>query len=188
MIDAIKTLLNAVTLKFNVIKNKMNDQDVKLSELFNITNNLKKRLILLDSVNGYNYVVEMQNGQLVSYCVTIKKISLTTPPTKILYYLGESFDPTGMVITIEYADGRTEELIDYLYPNEVTSSPVICKYNDYSINIDVTVVATEFEKELIDFDYIIEEDGTYTITGWKGTLNGEPSTEITVPDSNLINI
>jgi hypothetical protein len=39
---------------------------------------------------------------------------------------------------------------------------------------------------LIDFDYIKNNDGTATITGWKGTLNGEPSTELIIPDDERI--
>jgi hypothetical protein len=39
---------------------------------------------------------------------------------------------------------------------------------------------------LQDFEYTSNEDGTYTLTDWKGTFNGESSTEIIIPDSNLI--
>lgn len=35
---------------------------------------------------------------------------------------------------------------------------------------------------LIDFNYVDNGDGTYTLTGWKGTLNGMLSTELVVPD------
>ena len=35
---------------------------------------------------------------------------------------------------------------------------------------------------LIDFNYEENEDGTYTLTSWKGTFNGEPSTEIRIPN------
>ena len=38
---------------------------------------------------------------------------------------------------------------------------------------------------LTDFDYIVD-DKTVKITGWKQTLNGEPSTEMIIPDNNLI--
>lgn len=40
---------------------------------------------------------------------------------------------------------------------------------------------------LIDFYYTFnKKDGTATITGWKGTLNGEPSTVMVVPDYDKI--
>lgn len=43
----------------------------------------------------------------------------------------------------------------------------------------------EVEAMLIDFDYI-KKNGMYEITGWKYTLNGEPSTEMIIPKSDLI--
>lgn len=42
---------------------------------------------------------------------------------------------------------------------------------------------------LIDFNGYVSKEGdkeTYVITGWKGTLNGEPSTEIVIPDNENI--
>jgi hypothetical protein len=39
---------------------------------------------------------------------------------------------------------------------------------------------------LQDFEYISNSDGTYTITAWKGTKNGVPSTEMIVPAYNKI--
>lgn len=37
-----------------------------------------------------------------------------------------------------------------------------------------------------DFEYIVNGDGTYTLTAWKGTLNGVPSTKIVIPDDSRI--
>ena len=37
-------------------------------------------------------------------------------------------------------------------------------------------------KVLVDFEYVVNEDGTHTLTGWKGTLNGESSTELVIPN------
>lgn len=39
---------------------------------------------------------------------------------------------------------------------------------------------------LKDFKYKANSNGTYTLTDWKGTYNGEPSTEIIVPDYDTI--
>lgn len=41
---------------------------------------------------------------------------------------------------------------------------------------------------LIDFTYVKDEDGNYHITGWKETLNGEPSTICVIPDTDKIKI
>lgn len=44
----------------------------------------------------------------------------------------------------------------------------------------------EFAALLVDFEYTNNDNGTATITGWKGTYNGEPSTELVIPDDPRI--
>lgn len=44
------------------------------------------------------------------------------------------------------------------------------------------------ERVLIDFDYIRNSDGTYTITDWKGTYQGQESTECIVPNKKEIRL
>jgi hypothetical protein len=39
---------------------------------------------------------------------------------------------------------------------------------------------------LMDFEYKKNKDGTYTITGWKGTFGGIPSTICVFPDDPRI--
>jgi hypothetical protein len=39
---------------------------------------------------------------------------------------------------------------------------------------------------LQDFEYTANSDGTYTITAWKGTTNGVPSTKMLVPNLDII--
>lgn len=51
----------------------------------------------------------------------------------------------------------------------------------FTVQLDPALVAA-----LIDFTYIDNEDGTVTLTGWKGTLNGVRSTELVVPDDSRI--
>jgi hypothetical protein len=36
---------------------------------------------------------------------------------------------------------------------------------------------------LQDFEYTANSDGTYTITAWKGTTNGEPGNDIIIPET-----
>jgi len=45
----------------------------------------------------------------------VKSISLTTPPDKTQYKKGDVFDPTGMVISATYQNGKTEEIFDYSF-------------------------------------------------------------------------
>ena len=60
-----------------------------------------------------------------------------------------------------------------------------CKYAIEMIN-GTLVSSIDIDKTLIDFEYTDNQDGTYTITAWKGTLNGKPSTEMIVPNNSQI--
>lgn len=58
--------------------------------------------------------------------------------------------------------------------------------------VGLSVVLTKDEKaEYILKDFTYEKDtetGNYVLTGWKGTLDGEPSTEMIIPDTDEIQI
>lgn len=55
---------------------------------------------------------------------------------------------------------------------------------DYSVYVDNgQIVCKAVSEVLTDFDYTRNNDGTYTINSWKGTLNGETSTECVVPST-----
>ena len=60
-----------------------------------------------------------------------------------------------------------------------------CWYNT-AYNIYIYPIKSLSEK-LIDFNYTENPDGTVTLTSWKGTYNGEPSTKFVIPrDSRII--
>lgn len=48
----------------------------------------------------------------VNPALVLSSIAVTTPPTKTTYIEGESFDPTGMVVTATYADESTDDVTD----------------------------------------------------------------------------
>src|SRR5574344_486505 len=48
-------------------------------------------------------------GQTVTTAV-LTKIAITTQPTKTAYTVGDSFDPTGIVITAVYSDSTTKDV------------------------------------------------------------------------------
>lgn len=67
-------------------------------------------------------------------CITktpvLTKIEITTPPTKIEYKVGESFDKTGMVVTASYSDNKTSAIENYTYSPTGSLSE-----SDYSITV-----------------------------------------------------
>lgn len=152
----------------------------------------KDYIALIDQVNGYTYLVSMRNGNLVS-SIGVRTIDITAMPMKTLYTHGDYFDATGMVITATCYDGTVKEITDYVCPTayltEGTTSVEITYTeagNTMAIIVPVTVSAFDPATVLIDFNYTDNSDGTYTITGWKGTYNGETSTEIIIPNNGCI--
>lgn len=152
----------------------------------------KDYISFVDQVNGCTYIAKMCAGNLVSYCQAVS-IEATTLPTKAVYMHGEYFDATGMIVTATCQDGSTMEITGFTYPTtyltEGTTSVEIT-YVDagmtYATSVPVTVNVFDAATVLVDFDYTDNGNGTYTITGWKGTYNGAASTEIIIPNYGCI--
>lgn len=54
--------------------------------------------------------------------------------------------------------------------------------NEYIVSVQNGELKVQtMEEILVDFEYTKNEDGTYTITDWKGTYNGEDSTKLVIP-------
>ena len=63
-------------------------------------------------------------------------LAVTTPPTKTVYEAGDSFDKTGMVVTVTYDDASTREVTNYNY------SPIVLSINDTYITISYREMRT----------------------------------------------
>lgn len=164
---------NGVPIKFNSIDTKYELRDF---------------ILLKDSETNYKYIVEMKNGSLVS-SVLAKSITITTMPNKVTYTEGDIIDVTGMVVTAAFEDGSAEIIEDYTYNNVVGTDGLLTvswKQTGFEFSASVELDVTLASEILVDFEYTDNGDGTYTLTGWKGTLNGEPSTEIIVPDYEFV--
>ncbi|MBQ4092696.1 MAG: S-layer homology domain-containing protein, partial [Firmicutes bacterium] len=64
---------------------------------------------------------------------SIEKIEVTKQPTKTKYYVGETFDPSGMQVIATYANGLTRDVTKYVTYN---TAPLTTK--DLSIRISFT--------------------------------------------------
>lgn len=64
---------------------------------------------------------------------TLESISITTPPTKTAYTVGDVFNPAGMVVTATYSNGSTAEVSGY-----TTSPNTALNRNDTSITVSYT--------------------------------------------------
>lgn len=57
-------------------------------------------------------------GKTATQAITVielSSIAVTTAPTKTAYTVGETFDPTGMIVTATYSDASTRTVADYAY-------------------------------------------------------------------------
>lgn len=146
-----------------------------------------KYFILTDVETNSDYVVYIKNGNFVSSLKCLG-IEVKVPPIKTEYAGYEPFDPTGMVVVAKYSDGSEEILNNKLFSSVTATSSghVILSYTDEIGSMHIAAHdKTSFS--LVDFEYLNTGNGTYTLTNWKQTLNGKPSTELIIPDDpNII--
>lgn len=87
--------------------------------------------------------------------------------------------------------GTTVETSSFV-PTNSGGTTYKSKFGDNNIDLQrllemaLTLPDDPFIEMLIDFEYTKNSDGTVTLTAWKGTLNGAPSTELVIPDSDRI--
>ena len=163
------------------------------------TETVKDFISIRDQVNNNIYALQICDGILTTKLLG-NELEITIQPNKLSYTEGEYFDPTGMQLSILYPDGTTSIVED---TNNIVYNQNALKPEDseFKINyryilagvalsstINLTIVPFDPNAVLVDFNYTANEDGTYTITGWKGTLNGVVSTEMVIPDNSLINV
>lgn len=83
------------------------------------------------SYRNYDYEVELLI--LDDY---IASLEVTTPPVVEQYYIGDSFDSTGMVVEAVYASGKREVITDYTFDNQpfdYNDSGITLTYQDVSL-------------------------------------------------------
>lgn len=85
-------------------------------------------------LSGYNYFKIINSSSSVATCSsitvgiaeetkTLSSISVATAPTKTTYTAGESFDPTGLVITRTYSDSTSDTYTYANHTSDFTFSP-----------------------------------------------------------------
>ena len=94
-------------------------------------------------------------------------ISVTQSPTKTVYEYGESFDPSGMVVTAEYSDGYTEPVTGYTYSptgafTALGQQTVTVTYTDGKETVTATLTVT-VERQTISA--VPTQSGTLTYNG-----------------------
>ena len=118
--------------------------------LFTPTGDQAQYAICSPIVDEYGTVYfKNDSAHLMAFGSAIEKIEITTAPNKTAYVVGETFDPTGMVVTATYANGKTRDITHY-----VSWSAEVLTQQDVSFTIS-------FEHVM----YHNQENGTEMISG-----------------------
>ena len=83
--------------------------------LFTPTGDQAQYAICSPIVDEYGTVYfKNDSAYLMAFGSAIEKLEITTAPEKTSYVAGEKFDPTGMVVTATYANGKTRDITRYV--------------------------------------------------------------------------
>ena len=88
-----------------------------------------------------NYTYEIPLNVMEDY---VSEIAIVSNPLKTEYYIGDSFDPTGLALELVYASGKTQPLTDYTYssdPFTYNDSSITITYQEHSVDIPLTIRA-----------------------------------------------
>lgn len=142
--------------------------------------------VYIDQSDGIKYYVYIYNGELVISDGYLG-IEVTKIPDKTAYLIDKEteFNPDGMVVCMKHIENGYEEIVDYTYTSENTSEAIVvtitCTYNEKTYQTSMSLPFVDADTMFADFDYTENNDGTYTLDAWKGTLNGVESTECVIP-------
>lgn len=104
------------------------------SYIKNITINRKK-----DSISGSPWA----STGTITWLIRVARLEVTHMPTKTRYFVGETFDSTGLVITAYYNDNTSEQVTGY-----TLSSPDMSAYGNKTITVT-------FDEKTVDFSILV---------------------------------
>lgn len=101
---------------------------------------------------------------------TLSSIAVTTQPIKIIYSVGDVFDPTGMIVTATWSDDTTSEITNYTY-----SPTIALSSGDTTITISYTIGGvTKTTTQAIEFS---------NTTWYSSNYNANPVNVDSIPSS-----
>lgn len=104
------------------------------SYIKNITINKKK-----DSIAGSPWAA----SGIITWLIRAIRLEVTHMPTKARYFVGETFDSTGLVITAYYNDNTSEQVTGY-----TLSSPDMSAYGSKTVTVT-------FDEKTVDFSILV---------------------------------
>ena len=173
------------------------DKDLVTKKYFDENStNVADGFVMNDQVNGNKYLIQMKGGVLTSILLPTSISVDTSSLQGVTFMEGDAIDIETLTFMANYPDGTSSKIIDTenlsYSPSELTTDVTQISFV-YSIgglkltyNLPVTVTAFDPAVKLQDFEYTTNNDGTYTLTGWKETHNGVASTELIIPNNKKI--
>lgn len=138
--------------------------DETKEEITNYTYKTSK-LTLADT----NLLIQYDNYQTVQPITIVQNIAtevkIITPPTKLTYKYGELFDPTGMVVSVIYLNGKESIITDYTYKQtKLKKDDEIFEinYNDLKTTLNLTIESVVQSYTITIPDEIVLEDNKTT--------------------------
>ena len=186
--------------KFEEIEKKLNrfvDGDYVNKS---INDNIFDHITIKDEITSNKYFLKISNGVLVTEVFPIN-FYIDMENTKTNFTDGEYIKFEDLDISLVYPSGNKEKVTDWTniqfskdiktplnkeYDKDLTLSYVYDGELLFTTTLELTIGDFDPAVTLVDFEYTDNNNGTYTIGGWKGTLNGQPSTEIVIPNNSKI--
>ncbi len=117
----------------------------------------------------------------VNAALALSSIAITTAPTKTTYIEGETFDPTGMVVTATYSDETTEDVTASCTFSPSTSTALTT--SDTEITVGYTENAVErTTTQTITVNALPTHTVTFSVNGATSTDEVEEGADIDFPD------
>ena len=146
--------------------------------LFTPTGEQAQYAICSPVVDEYGTVYfKNDSAHLMAFGSAVEKLEITKAPDKTAYLPGEKFDPTGMVVTATYANGKTRDVTQYVtwYSEALTeqdslftvSFPYVMYHNQENGTEMASGVASQIPNATLTLRFVTETlgdvDGSGTI-------------------------
>lgn len=133
--------IKSMDFPYSAVQNQekvANVSKVSISEdQFNITTYRTTDMSVVDT-----FTINHSGGDIEAPAELVG-IEVTAQPAKTVYKAGETFDPTGMVITATYSDSTTREVTDYTVTpaGALTAADTVVSvtYEDKTVSVAITV-------------------------------------------------
>lgn len=145
-----------------------------------VPDNQSEPLTVLKDGIPSTFTVSSAITEIESVSPEVSSISVKVPPVDTTYTYGDNFDPTGLIITVIYSDGTTEDIAYNDNPSslsfdleslEVADEEVIVTYEGKTASISI-----EVEKQTVDTPVIKSKTFNNTKLTADVETNGKPYT------------